>query len=63
MYKMLKVNALLSTSCPAEKGMNKKFSFKTHKMAEMDLKNEKYKKVERRRKETDTKIFFLLFHV
>jgi hypothetical protein len=29
----------------------------------MDLKNEKYKKVERRRKETDTKIFFLLFHV
>lgn len=48
---MLEVNALLSTSCPAEKGMNKKFFFKTHKMAEMDLKNEKYKKKQKKEEE------------
>jgi len=56
---MLEVNALLSTSCPAEKGMNKKFFFKTHKMAEMDLKNEKYKKKEE--KKQIQKYFFSFF--
>lgn len=58
---MLIVNALLSTSCPAEKGMNKKFFFKTHKMAEMDLKNEKYKKVSMKKKRNRYKNTFCSF--